>query len=364
MASNYFTLWADNVTEFKGSDMNSPLSELDRAITYNRPAIVSCDGDVTWDSATSTLAWSGALRIIFNRADGTAILNTVSAGSVVIADNQFAKVTLSEYNETALTVSAATANPGAASNFLDPAVFVLAYRNTTSDKLTSIGLGDLLVGASALDGRVDALEAEVSGARGGEASLDDRLDTMETNIGAAGTGSVTSVGLTLPTDLFEVSGSPVVDSGTLAGTLKVQNANKFLAGPASGADAAPTMRELTEDDLPSLPFTLPVYVPGTYTAAQLLAPVSPTFACSIPADLAGTTVAVKGANPTASAVISLEKNGTEFGTITIATDGTATLASTSGATFNGTTDYLDIFAPASADTTLAGVSINLAMTRG
>jgi hypothetical protein len=67
---------------------------------------------------------------------------------------------------------------------------------------------------------------------------------------APAAGTVTSVALTTPGLLFDVSGSPVTASGTLAVSLKTQNANKVLAGPASGADAAPTMRAIVPADLP------------------------------------------------------------------------------------------------------------------
>ncbi len=63
-----------------------------------------------------------------------------------------------------------------------------------------------------------------------------------------GDGTVTSVGLTLPSQ-FSVTGSPVTTSGTLAGAWVNQAANTVLAGPASGADAAPTFRSLVAADI-------------------------------------------------------------------------------------------------------------------
>ncbi len=65
-----------------------------------------------------------------------------------------------------------------------------------------------------------------------------------------GSGTVTSVGLTLPA-IFSVSGSPVTGSGTLAGTLASQSANLVWAGPSSGGAAAPTFRSLVYDDFPT-----------------------------------------------------------------------------------------------------------------
>lgn len=95
-------------------------------------------------------------------------------------------------------------------------------------------------------------------------------------------GTVTSVGLSLPSSLFTVSNSPVTTSGTLTGALASQNANTVFAGPSSGAAAAPMFRALTATDIPALNYQAPLssYVapanefltgftpPGTFTAAQ------------------------------------------------------------------------------------------------
>lgn len=71
------------------------------------------------------------------------------------------------------------------------------------------------------------------------------------NLGPSGAGSVSSVGLSLPSSLFTVTGSPIIASGTLTGTLKTQVTKTFLAGPTSGADAVPTFRILATADLPA-----------------------------------------------------------------------------------------------------------------
>ena len=67
--------------------------------------------------------------------------------------------------------------------------------------------------------------------------------------GGGGSGTVTSVGLTLPSQ-FSVTGSPVTTSGTLAGAWQNQAANTVLAGPSSGGAAAPTFRSLVAADVP------------------------------------------------------------------------------------------------------------------
>lgn len=64
-----------------------------------------------------------------------------------------------------------------------------------------------------------------------------------------GTGTVTSVALSLPAELT-VSGSPVTTSGTLSATWANQTAAKVLASPASST-GAPSFRALESTDLPS-----------------------------------------------------------------------------------------------------------------
>jgi hypothetical protein len=64
-----------------------------------------------------------------------------------------------------------------------------------------------------------------------------------------GSGTVTSVALSLPADLT-VSGSPVTSSGTLSAAWATQTAGKVLAAPAT-ATGAPSFRTLAATDLPS-----------------------------------------------------------------------------------------------------------------
>lgn len=67
---------------------------------------------------------------------------------------------------------------------------------------------------------------------------------------AGGGGSVSSVGLSLPTNEFAISGSPVTSSGTLTGVWKSQAANTVFASP-NGSAGAPTFRSLVNADIPS-----------------------------------------------------------------------------------------------------------------
>lgn len=66
----------------------------------------------------------------------------------------------------------------------------------------------------------------------------------------AGTGTVTSVAMTVPA-IFSVAGSPVTTSGTLALSLATEAANLIFAGPTTGIAATPTFRALVTADLPA-----------------------------------------------------------------------------------------------------------------
>ncbi|MBK9248848.1 MAG: hypothetical protein IPM69_12235 [Ignavibacteria bacterium] len=80
-----------------------------------------------------------------------------------------------------------------------------------------------------------------------------QTDGTNTNWVAAANGSVTSVGLSLPS-IFSVSGSPVTTAGTLSASLATQTQNLIFASP-DGATGAPTFRAITSNDLPTIPIS-------------------------------------------------------------------------------------------------------------
>ena len=108
MGANFHTAYADGATIFAASSMESPLSDLDRAISYGKNVIIHCDGVLDYSSGSGELTWSGVLRFLFVRTDGQLIQNTVAAGGVALSDNQMAYVDLSETSDAAVTVLAAT----------------------------------------------------------------------------------------------------------------------------------------------------------------------------------------------------------------------------------------------------------------
>ena len=168
----------------------------------------------------------------------------------------------------------------------------------------------------------------------------------------AGTGTVTSVGLTSPGVLYTVSGSPVTTSGTLALSLISQTANTVLAAP-NGSSGNPSFRALVAADLPA--------GTGTVTSVGLTMPSIFTVAGS-PITSAGTlgvTLATEAANsvwagpatgsaaaPTFRALVAADipslsylplTGGTLTGTLTVDTSsglGLVVQATTTNATIN------------------------------
>lgn len=126
-------------------------------------------------------------------------------------------------------------------------------------------------------------------------------------IAASGGGTVTSVALTAPTSVFDISGSPVTGAGTLAITFDNQTANTGLFGPSSGGAAAPTFRALVAADIPTIPAS-------SVTGANLTAASSKvTVTGGTGAVLSAATVDIVPANITITdlaGTLSVAKGGT------------------------------------------------------
>lgn len=125
--------------------------------------------------------------------------------------------------------------------------------------------------------------------------------------GGGGSGTVTSVGLSLPGALFSVSGTPVTGTGTLAGDLLQQPANTVLAGPESGGDDAPTMRALVRDDLPDPAVTFVNNATSPYTVLS----ADETICCECAAGPVVLDIASQA--PAAGRVITVKNHDGEAG---------------------------------------------------
>jgi hypothetical protein len=177
-------------------------------------------------------------------------------------------------------------------------------------------------------------------------------------------GTVTSVDLAVPGLLYTVSGGPVTGSGTLTFALKTQGANKFLAGPTSGADATPTMRAITQADLPAQPFDIHTFYPGVPGPSAKIYRGKIARPVTWPANFAGAQFTAT-ANATGNPVFDIQKNGVSVGSCTIAAGTTnATFSSAGGAAVNfAVGDVFALIGPATADATLADPAFTFAGTR-
>ena len=138
-------------------------------------------------------------------------------------------------------------------------------------------------------------------------------------ITSLGSGSVTSVGLSLP-NIFSVSGSPVTSSGTLTATFASQTANTVLAAP-NGSAGTPSFRSLVSGDIPDLSSSYLPISGGTVTS---------NLTVSGNLTVNGTTTTVN------SATVSVDDKNIELGSTASPTD---TTADGGGLTLKGTTDH-------------------------
>ncbi len=174
-----------------------------------------------------------------------------------------------------------------------------------------------------------------------QSSSDDstRLATtayVKSVVSAAGGGTVTSVGLSLP-NLFTVTGSPVTASGTLTAALATQAANQVFAGPTTGANAAPTFRALVAEDIPALTaakisdFDTQVRTNRLDQLAQATQPVTFGSNVTVTGDLTvnGTTTTIN------STTVTIDDKNFVLGDVASPTDAGA---DGGGITLKGTTD--------------------------
>ena len=111
-------------------------------------------------------------------------------------------------------------------------------------------------------------------------------------------------------------------------------------------------------------FRVAVAIGATPLASQWLGGVYVTDSISFPANFSGSRFRC-GTSPTASFVMDVKNNGTIIGGVTIAAAGTtATFSTTSGTSKSlSDGDYLEIYAPGTADLTIAGIFGTLKGTR-
>lgn len=209
---------------------------------------------------------------------------------------------------------------------------------------------------------------------------------------APGTGTVTSVAMTVPA-IFSIGGSPITSSGTLALSLQNQSANLVWAGPTTGSSASPTFRALVAADIPSLPYgtgtvtnvtftgdgivdsstpSAPVLTTGTVTATALTqsankilsgptsgSAATPTFRLLVSADIPTITLSGDVTGVTGSTTVG-KINGISLGSLT---SGLLYNTTTSGVPSIATMTQLETgFGTQTVNTIFAGPSTGSAAT--
>jgi hypothetical protein len=183
----------------------------------------------------------------------------IQAGTNVTVNNNGSNVIISAAGSsntsgTVTSFSAGTANP-----IFTTSVSTSNTTPTLSFNLSSAASGTFLSGPASGSPNSpiyrNIVGSDLTNAitvSGSNLSLTNNGNTLNiiSNAGSSNTnGTVTSVALSLPNTIFTVSGSPVINSGTLTGTFVNQASGLIFAGPASGGNAAPTFRNLTGSDL-------------------------------------------------------------------------------------------------------------------
>jgi hypothetical protein len=144
-----------------------------------------------------------------------------------------------------------------------------------------------------------------------------------------GTGTVTSVGLSLPS-IIAVTNSPVTTSGTLTGTLTTQAVNSIFAGPSSGSAAAPTFRALTTADIPALSYVSSVGATAPITSTGGLTPTIGVTAAALTKTDDTNVTATLGGSPTTALLAATSLTLGWTGQLAVSRGGTGLSAGTSG----------------------------------
>lgn len=163
------------------------------------------------------------------------------------------------------------------------------------------GAGDVTLvpdGASTIDGAASLVLVQNQGVL--LAVGDDYNWYTQRGTGLTAATAVTSVGLALPTSVFNVTVSPITTTGTLTAVLQTQAANSIWAGPTSGAAATPTFRSMVTADLPDYGTA------GTYGSATAI----PVITTDVKGRVTATTTAIVPGSITSVAASSLLGNAT------------------------------------------------------
>lgn len=185
---------------------------------------------------------------------------------------------------------------GTADDGLPNAQFMGALETGLVKNTTSTGTQSIAVEGTDYQGPITLTTTGSSGAA--------TFENNTLNIPSYPGGTVSSVGITVPTEL-DITDSPVTGSGTMALSWASQSANRVFAGPASGAATTPGFRAMVGADLPG-----GTTGSGAVVLAQSASLTAPDLGTPAAVVLTNATGLPTSALPTGSAGLALIGNGT------------------------------------------------------
>jgi len=196
-----------------------------------------------------TLASAGGTETLVNDGTGPSLATKgLTAGSGVSLTGTATDITIANTDPgSAVTLTSAGGTETLVNDGIGPA---LANKGLTAG--TGISLSSTATDVTVTNSAPDQVVALTAGTGIGITGVYPNFTI--TNSSPSSGGTVTSVGLALPTE-FAISGSPVTGAGTLTGSWNAQSANAVLAGPTSGGAATPTFRALVSGDIPDISAT-------------------------------------------------------------------------------------------------------------
>lgn len=196
-------------------------------------------------AGTNPIIGSGTVTITNSAPDQTVVL---TAGTGIGVAGVYPNFTISNTDPTSgVTLASAGGTETLVNDGTGPA---LANKGLTAG--TGISLSSTATDVTVTNSAPDQVVALTAGTGIGITGAYPNFTI--TNSSPSSGGTVTSVGLALPTE-FAISGSPVTGAGTLTGSWNAQSANAVLAGPTSGGAATPTFRALVSGDIPDISAT-------------------------------------------------------------------------------------------------------------